>query len=270
MSSSDRDRAETAPYLPAEPARPKREPIARLVDIHKSFGDNYVLKGVDLTIAAGRCTFIVGPSGTGKSVTVRHIVGLLRPDEGEVFYKDEQVDRMSNDKLFELRKRCVYVFQHPTLFDSMTVLQNVALVTKYHLGLKREETERIALAQLAKMGLERQAATMPLELSTGEQKLVSLARALALNPETLILDEPTTGLDPYAAFELDRQVSTLLDSGVNLIIISHDLRSIERLAEEVVFLVNGKVRVHAPCKEFFSSSDPAAYQFVHGLVDGEI
>lgn len=259
----------TRPYVQAVGAK-KPHAIARLVGVHKSFGDNHVLQGVSLELKARRCTFIVGPSGTGKSVTVRHIVGLLHPDRGEVFYENLRVDTMPEDKLYELRKRCVYVFQHPTLFDSMTVLQNVALVTKYHLGLKSAQAEEAAMVQLEKMGLKNQAKTMPLELSTGEQKLVSLARALALSPETLVLDEPTTGLDPYAAYELDQQVATLLKTGVNLLIISHDLRSIERLADEVVFLLKGKVRAHTTRENFFSSKDPAVYQFVHGLVDGEI
>jgi phospholipid/cholesterol/gamma-HCH transport system ATP-binding protein len=240
------------------------------VDVHKAFGEHQVLTGVTLDLYPGRCTFIIGPSGTGKSVMVRHLVGLHAPDAGEIYYEEERVDTLSETQLLELRKRCVYVFQHPTLFDFMTVLQNVALVTKYHLALKPEEADRVAAQQLDKMGLSHHAQSRPTELSAGEQKLVSLARALALNPRTLILDEPTTGLDPYAAYKLDQQVLSLIKTGVTLFIISHDLRSIERLADDVVFLLKGKIRYYGPKAGFFGSRDPAVRQFVEGRTDGEI
>jgi len=246
------------------------EAAARLFQVTKTFGDHRVLDRVSVSIPARRCTFVVGPSGTGKSVTVRHIVGLLRPDSGEVYYRNVRVDNLAEDRLYELRKRCVYVFQHPTLFDSMTVLENVSLVLRHHRGLRRQEGDRLAGEQLERLGLSAIAASVPGHLPMGSQKMVSLARALALSPETLILDEPTTGLDPYAAFELDTLVGKLLDSGMTLIIISHDLRSIRRLAHEVVFLLKGGVRFQGPSSEFFSSADTAVRQFVAGAVDGEI
>jgi phospholipid/cholesterol/gamma-HCH transport system ATP-binding protein len=244
--------------------------IARLKDVHKSFGSNHVLQGINLSLTAGRCTFVVGPSGTGKSVLVRHIVGLLFPDSGEVYYQDTRVDELSEEALFQLRKKCVYVFQHPTLFDSMSVLDNVALVSKYHLDVSTDKAGERALAELQRMGLAHLADSRPTELAMGEQKMVSLARALALDPETLILDEPTTGLDPYAAYKLDQQTANLTESGATLLVISHDLRSIHRLAHEVVFLFKGKVRFQGPKDDFFSSTDNVVRQFVEGRVDGEI
>lgn len=245
-------------------------PAARVVGLEKSFDDHPVLCGVDAAFPAGRCSFVVGPSGTGKSVLVRHLVGLLRPDGGQVFLGDSRVDTMSEDELLELRKRCVYVFQHPTLFDSMTVGENVAVVLKYHLGLSPEAALTRADVLLREMGLGRHTKSKPARLSSGDQKLVSLARALALKPEVLILDEPTTGLDPHAAYKLDQQVEVLAQTGVTLLIISHDLRSIHRLADEVLFLFGGQVRFHGAADSFFTSNDNVVRQFVTGSVDGEI
>jgi phospholipid/cholesterol/gamma-HCH transport system ATP-binding protein len=250
--------------------RQSESPLARLVDVHKAFGDNHVLRGVSLTLPEHRCTFVVGPSGTGKSVLVRHLVGLLLPDSGEVYYRGQRVDELPEEELFELRKQCVYVFQHPTLFDSMSVLKNVSLVIKYHLGLKSREAEARAALELERLGMAHLGPQSPLQLAAGDQKMVSLARALSLQPETLILDEPTTGLDPYAAHELDRHTARLRERGVSLIVISHDLRSIRRLADDVVFLFRGGVRFHGTADDFFSSTDHVVRQFVTGSTDGEI
>jgi len=244
--------------------------VARLVNVDKAFADHQVLRRVSLTVPGDRCTFVAGPSGTGKSVLVRHLVGLLQPDRGEVFYRGTRVDGLNEDQLLELRKRCVYVFQHPTLFDSMSVLKNVSIVSKYHLYLSNRDAEERAMRQLESMDLARIASARPLSLSAGEQKMVSLARALALDPETLILDEPTTGLDPHAAYELDRMVSRLKQTGVTTIVISHDLSSIRRLADDVVFLLRGQERLHGTADEFFASADPAVRQFVSGDTEGEI
>ena len=199
---------------------------------------------------------------------VRHLVGLLHPDSGSVHYRDQRVDELSERELFDLRRKCVYVFQHPTLFDSMSVLENVSLVVRHHFGVRKREADNIAMAQLKELGVDGRARLQPGSLSAGEQKMISLARALALKPETLILDEPTTGLDPYAARELDQLVDGLSGKGMSLIIISHDLRSMRRLADDVLFLVGGKVRLALPSEQFFASRDPAAYQFVNGLVEG--
>lgn len=245
-------------------------PAARVVGLHKSFAENHVLRGVDAAFPKGKCSFVVGPSGTGKSVLVRHIVGLLQPDSGEVYLGEGRVDTLAEQELLELRRRCVYVFQHPTLFDSMTVSENVAVVMKYHLGLTPEAAQARADEQLGRMGLGRLTRSRPTHLSAGEQKLVSLARALALEPEVLILDEPTTGLDPHAAYKLDQHVEGLAETGVTLLIISHDLRSIRRLADEVLFLFQGRVRFHGEADGFFASSDPVVHQFVSGSVEGEI
>lgn len=169
-----------------------------------------------------------------------------------------------------MRRRCVYVFQHPTLFDSMTVEDNVRLVIQQHRSLgvaeQREEVQR-ALARLGIAGIADQS---PQTLSSGEQKLVSIARAMAMDPQTLILDEPTTGLDPEAARRLDGLVKASLQEESELIVISHDLRSIELMADQVVMLLGGKVHFQGSREAFFASSDPAVAQFVAGSSEGPI
>ena len=252
------------------PSREERNPIARVVKLEKAFGENRVLTGVDVSFCEGCCTFVAGPSGTGKSVLVRHLVGLIKPDVGEVYYRDKRVDTLNEAALLKLRKRCTYVFQHPTLFDSMTVKENVSVVLRHHYHLSKDQADARALVQLEKMGLGDFGPQSPNQLSTGQQKMVSIARALALEPETLILDEPTTGLDPYAARQLDELVGKLNQGGMTMLVISHDLRSIRRLADEVVFLLQGKVRYSGPTPGFFGSTDPAVRQFVRGEVDGEV
>ncbi len=238
--------------------------VARVVDLHKSFGENRVLTGVSVAFPANSCTFIAGPSGTGKSVLVRHLVGLLKPDSGEVYYDDQRVDPMTEAQLLQVRKRCLYVFQHPTLFDSMSVLENISLVLRFNMALSKREADEMAEAQLQALGLAHRLHTSPGHLPQGEQKLVSVARALALKPETLILDEPTTGLDPFAAEQLDGVCATLSGAGRTLLIISHDLQSIRRLASQVIFMHRGKLHFQGTPEQFFGSADPILSGFTAG------
>ena len=246
------------------------QPIASFRGVRKAFGANLVLDGIDLDIAPSCCTFVAGPSGTGKSVLVKHIVGLLDPDEGQVFYRDLEVNALNESERLDLRKKCSYVFQHPTLFDSISVLENVSLVIRHRFGMKKDEADARAMDQLSDLGIVSLADQSPTGLSSSEKKKVSVARSLALNPETLILDEPTTGLDPYAALEVDELTRSLAEKGKTVIVISHDLKSIRKVADEVVFLLRGRVRLKASAPEFLASTDPAVHQFVNGLIEGEI
>jgi len=244
--------------------------IARFVGVEKAFADNRVLAGIDLELPSGGTTFIVGPSGTGKSVLVKHLVGFIRPDAGRIWYRDVEVQDLDEEALRAVRRRCVYVFQHPTLFDSMTVEDNVRLVIQQHrsLGVKQQREE--VHHALARLGIDGVADQTPQTLSSGEQKLVSIARAMAMKPETMILDEPTTGLDPEAARSLDRLVMASLREDSELLIISHDLRSIELMADQVVMLLDGRVHFQGSREAFFGSSDPAVAQFVAGSSEGPI
>lgn len=237
-------------------------PVARLINVHKAFGDQKVLNGVTLNFAFGRCTFIAGPSGTGKSVLVRHLVGLLTPDIGEAWYGDSRVDQMTPDALFQLRRRCVYVFQHPTLFDSMSVLENVSLIIRYHSQISKSDADKLAYDSLASLGLETVVDELPSHLSQGTQKRVSVARALALQPETLILDEPTTGLDPLAAYQIDQLVASLNEQGRTILIISHDIKSIRRLADDVIFMYEGQPLYAGQSEGFFSNGSSVIQNFI--------
>lgn len=238
--------------------------IAEVRGLHKAFGAQPVLQGVTLGFAKDRCTFIAGPSGTGKSVLVRHLVGLLRPDAGEIYYDGQRVDLLNETDLLTLRRRCVYVFQHPTLFDSMSILENVSLVLRYNFRLPKPQADARAEQELSALGLSARLLELPSHLPQGEQKLVSVARALALKPETLILDEPTTGLDPFAAQQLDAVVQSVVGAGRTLLVISHDLQSIRRLAHDVAFLHRGLLRFHGPADRFFCNQDPILKGFVAG------
>lgn len=246
------------------------DPIARFVGVEKSFGANRVLDGIDLVLPSGGTTFIVGPSGTGKSVLVKHLVGFIQPDAGEIWYRDAPIHDLGEEALRAVRRRCVYVFQHPTLFDSMTVEDNVRLVIQQHQSLGVAEQRREVQRALGRLGIEDVADQSPQTLSSGEQKLVSIARAMAMDPQTLILDEPTTGLDPEAARRLDALVKASLREESELIVISHDLRSIELMADQVVMLLGGKVHFQGTREAFFASSDPAVAQFVAGSSEGPI
>ena len=244
--------------------------IARFVGVEKTFGANRVLDRIELTLPKGGTTFIVGPSGTGKSVLAKHLVGFVRPDVGEVWYGDVPVHALDEEALRGVRRRCVYVFQHPTLFDSMTVEENVRLVIQQHREVGVAEQRREVRKTLERLGIDGVASQSPSTLSSGEQKLVSIARAMAMEPETLILDEPTTGLDPEAARRLDGLVTASLREDSELIVISHDLRAIELMADRVVMLLGGKVHFQGTSEEFFQSVDPAVAQFVAGSSKGPI
>ncbi|MFH1530654.1 MAG: ATP-binding cassette domain-containing protein [Pseudomonadota bacterium] len=244
--------------------------LARFVGVEKTFGDHRVLDGIDLVLPRGGTTFIVGPSGTGKSVLVKHLVGFISPDAGEIWYGDVPVHRLDEEALRAVRRRCVYVFQHPALFDAMTVEDNVRLVIQQHRDLGVAEQRREVFATLERLGIDGVADQSPRTLSSGEQKLVSIARAMAMDPETLILDEPTTGLDPEAARRLDGLVTASLRGESQLIVISHDLRSIELMADRVVMLLGGKVHFQGSRAAFFTSTDPAVAQFVAGSAEGPI
>jgi phospholipid/cholesterol/gamma-HCH transport system ATP-binding protein len=240
----------------------KTEPLASFVDLHLAFGKAKVLKGITLDLKTGVRTFVVGPSGTGKSVLFKCLVGFLQPTSGEIYYGGEGATGLRDAQLTSLRKRCSYVFQHPALFDSMTVAENVELVVEQH--FPSEDPSQRAKEVLALVGMEGKGELAPMALAGGEQKLVSIARALAMRPETLILDEPTTGLDPGAARSLDQSLVALMKRGQTqtIIVVSHDLRSIRLLADEVVMLLDGRVHFQGSADEFFSSSDEQVSRFV--------
>ncbi len=243
--------------------------MIEFIDIHKSFGPKDVLKGVTLTVEKGQIMFIVGASGAGKSVLVKHLVGLLRPDKGRVILDGTDVTDFTEKQYYEVRKRCAMVFQNSTLFDSMTLLDNVALPIRKHFKMSLKEARDEAYKKLALVGMEAEGNRYPADFGDGMRKKVAIARALTLNPEFVIFDEPTTGIDPISAAIVDNLIRDLSDRlGVTSIVVSHDLRSIFGVADRVAMIYKGLFRLDGPPDAYRTTDDPIVQQFINGRPDG--
>jgi phospholipid/cholesterol/gamma-HCH transport system ATP-binding protein len=237
--------------------------------IHKSFGDKVVLDGVDLEVSEGEVFFIIGTSGVGKSVLIKHLVGLLRPDAGEIWLDGEEVSRLSEVELYDVRKKCAMVFQSSTLFDSMSCLDNVALPLRKHRSLTVRDARVAAVERLQQVHMEEFADAFPAELGDGMRKRVAIARALTLEPRYVLFDEPTTSLDPVSARRVDAMIRELSDEiGVTSIVVSHDLVSIFGVADRIAMLYKGKVRLLGTPDEFRRTDDPVVQQFISGRAEG--
>jgi phospholipid/cholesterol/gamma-HCH transport system ATP-binding protein len=237
--------------------------------IHKAFGPKVVLDGVDLEIHEGECFFIIGASGVGKSVLIKHLVGLLRPDEGDIFLDDHEVSRLSEEALFDVRKKCAMVFQSSTLFDSMTCAENVALPLRKHKKLSVRAAHDEALSRLDQVHMREFAEAYPAELGDGMKKRVAIARALTLEPRYVLFDEPTTSLDPVSARRVDQMIRELADRlGVTCVVVSHDLVSIFGIADRIAMLYKGKVRLLGTPRDFQTTEDPVVRQFIRGEAEG--
>jgi phospholipid/cholesterol/gamma-HCH transport system ATP-binding protein len=237
--------------------------------IKKSFGPKSVLKGVSFDVQDGEVFFIIGGSGVGKSVLIKHLVGLLYPDEGEIFLDGEEISRFDEERMYPVRMKCAMVFQHSTLFDSMTCAENVALPLRKHKGLKPRDALAEARKRLGQVHMAEFADRFPPELGDGMRKRVAIARALTLDPKYVLFDEPTTSLDPVSARRVDRLIRELSDTvGVTSIVVSHDLVSIFSIADRVVMLYQGFVRLLGLPDDFRSSEDAIIQQFIHGRAEG--
>lgn len=237
--------------------------------IRKAFGEKVVLDGVDLRVDDGECFFVIGASGVGKSVLIKHVVGLLRPDAGEVLLDGRDVSRLPEEELLPVRKTCAMVFQSSTLFDSLTCAQNVALPLRKHAGMSEAAALADARRRLAEAGLGELQDRLPAELGDGSKKRVAIVRALTLRPRYVLFDEPTTSLDPVAARRVDRSIRDLCDRhGVTSVVVSHDLESIFTIADRIAMLYKGKVRLLGTPEEFRRSDDPVVRQFVTGAAQG--
>jgi phospholipid/cholesterol/gamma-HCH transport system ATP-binding protein len=237
--------------------------------LSKAFGDKPVLRGVDLEVVKGEVLFIIGTSGVGKSVTIKHLVGLLRPDDGEIWLDGRRIDQLDERALYDVRKRCAMVFQHATLFDSMTLLENVALPLRKHKRLSERAAEKEAMVFLDKVHMREFAHAYPAELGDGTRKRAAIARALTLDPECVLFDEPTTGLDPVSARRIDKLIRELSDTlGVTSVVVSHDLTSIFGIADRIALIYNGVAHAVGTPAELRASSDPIVQQFIQGRSDG--
>lgn len=237
----------------------------RLEDVHKSFGSLQVFKGVNLLVHERECVVILGPSGTGKSVLLKHIVGLLRPDSGTVYFREEKVSELDETDLEPIRKRFGFLFQGGALFDSMTVYENVAFPLREHENLPEAEVRDRVASKLAMVGLDGTQQKMPAELSGGMRKRVALARAIALNPEVVLYDEPTTGLDPIRADVINELILKLNDElHVTSVVVTHDMASAFKVADRLVMLSDGKVIAEGKAEDFRNSRNEDVRRFVQG------
>ncbi len=236
----------------------------------KRFGERVVLKGLSFTIREGEILFVLGTSGTGKSVLLKNIVGLLRPDEGDIWVDGQEVSRLAEESYFPVRKKCGMVFQHPALFDSFTVFENVAFGLRRHYGMGEGEIRarvRECLELVNLVGVERK---MPAEISYGMQKRVSLARTVAIEPRILLFDEPTTGLDPVTTnavnrliLDLSRQLKT------TSIVVSHDMHCALAIADRIMVLDQGQIVAQGAPRDLMRSEHPLVRDFLAETLEGE-
>ncbi len=242
--------------------------MIEFADLHKAFGANRVLEGFSLTVRDGETTVIIGYSGTGKSVAIKHVVGLLEPDAGHVAVDGQVVSALRRGELAALRARIGFVFQFAALFDSMSVAENVALGLRRH-GLDEDEIARRVGEALAMVDLAGTERLMPAELSGGMRKRVGLARAVALRPKYLLYDEPTTGLDPVTAAVIDQLIVRTREAlGVTSIVITHDMRSAYTVGDRIAMLYRGRIRQVGTVDEIRATTDPVVRQFIEGRPEG--
>jgi phospholipid/cholesterol/gamma-HCH transport system ATP-binding protein len=240
-------------------------------DVWKSFGPKRVLRGVNLAIEPGETVVIMGQSGSGKSVLLKHFVGLLLPDRGAILVDGQDVARLPRKKLFELRMRFGMVFQGAALFDSDTVLRNVGLALREHTDMTGAEIRAIVNDKLRMVGLEGVGDKFPAELSGGMKKRVGFARAIAMNPECVLYDEPTTGLDPIMADVINTLINKLADElKITSVVVTHDLASAYKVADRIAMLHDGVIIFHGTPHEIRHSDNPSVRQFIEGRAQGPI
>jgi phospholipid/cholesterol/gamma-HCH transport system ATP-binding protein len=246
--------------------RPTDVPDAiEFVDVHKAFGSNQVLRGLNLGLPEGQVSMILGPSGTGKSVCIKHIVGLLYPDEGDVIVDGQSIPALSDDDLFEMRKKFGVLFQDGALFGSLNLYDNVAFPLRQHTEKGDEEIAEIVNRRLREVGLGDAGEKMPNELSGGMRKRAGFARSLVLDPAIVLFDEPDSGLDPVRTAllcELIKEVHA--ENGGSYVVITHDILSARRVAEYIAILWRGRIVESGPAEELFDSENPFVRQFLSG------
>jgi phospholipid/cholesterol/gamma-HCH transport system ATP-binding protein len=241
------------------------QPIIRFAGVSKSFGDRVVLDNVDLAVRQGLTTAIIGPSGCGKTVLLKTIAGLIKPDSGEVFYREQEISGLSERELIPVRRHMGFVFQDAALFDSMTVEQNISFPLETHGA--GDAAQRIARCHevLVLVGLDGLGHRYPAELSGGQKKRVGLARAIALDPEVILYDEPTTGLDPIRADLIDRLIAKLQRVlGSTAIVVTHDMNTVRKIADRVLMLHDGRFIADSTPAGLGQVKDDVVARFVQG------
>lgn len=243
-----------------------------LKDVHKSFGSNQVLRGVNLTIEKGKSLVVIGGSGTGKSVMIKSVLGLINPDKGSIMVDGTEVTTLDAQGRDDMMRKFGMLFQGAALFDSLPVWENVAFGLIQGKGMKRKEAREIAIEKLRAVGLPaRVAELLPAELSGGMQKRVGLARAIAANPEIIFFDEPTTGLDPIMADVInDLIVETSKGLGATTLSITHDMASARKIADQIAMIYKGQIIWVGDAKDIDHSGNEYVDQFIRGAANGPI
>lgn len=241
-------------------------------NVHKSFGTKDVLRGLDLSVEKGQSLVVIGGSGSGKSVLLKHILGIHRPDQGKVIVDNVELNKLSANAIQKMMPKFGMLFQGGALFDSLTIWENVAFGLIQAKRMKRNDAFSIAIEKLESVGLGKDVATLfPNELSGGMQKRVSLARSIATEPEIILFDEPTTGLDPIMADVInDLIVKCSKEIGATTITITHDMASARKIADKIAMLYEGKIIWHNSKQHIDNSENEYVDQFIHGRAEGPI
>ncbi len=252
--------------------RAAREPDAiQFIEVHKAFGSNQVLRGLNMGLPENQISMIIGPSGTGKSVCIKHIVGLLYPDQGDVLVHGQSIPSLSDEELFTIRRQFGVLFQDGALFGSLNLYDNVAFPLRQHTEKGDEEIAEIVNRRLREVGLSGEGEKMPNELSGGMRKRAGFARALVLDPRIVLFDEPDSGLDPVRTAllcELIKEVHA--ENGGCYVVITHDIMSARRVAEHISVLWKGRIVESGPAEELFASENPFVRQFLSGASAGPL
>ena len=240
-----------------------QNPAIRFVGVSKSFGGKHVLDAVSFDVPQGAVCCILGRSGTGKSVTLKLLMGLLKPDSGEIFLNDLQIEDLDSAHLVKARKKMGFLFQYSALFDSMTIGENVAFPLRRHTSMAEKEIQDKVRKRLAEVGLENELDHMPLELSGGMRKRAGLARALALDPSILLVDEPSSGLDPITSKEIDTLLLSLkTEEKTTMVVVTHNMSSARRIADILIVLNEGHIVAQGSVDEMDRSTVDVVRQFM--------
>ncbi len=246
------------------------QPLIRLQNIHKAFGKLVVLNGLNLEVHNHETLVVIGPSGTGKSVLLKHLVGLLNPDQGEIYFKGQRVDHLNETQWDPIRRNFGFLFQMGALFDSLSVQDNIAFPLREHGKYAETQITEIVHDKLSMVGLAETACKMPGDLSGGQKKRVALARAIALNPEVVLYDEPTTGLDPIRSDVINELILKLQEElKVTSIVVTHDMASAFKVGNRLVMLLDGKVIAEGTPDDIRNSKDDRVMRFVQGKASPE-
>jgi len=242
--------------------------VLELKNVTKAFGDNVVLDNISLTIEKGKTTVVIGPSGCGKTVLIKHLIVLLRPSSGEVYFKGRRIDNLDERELGKVRTHFGFLFQGGALFDSLTVAENILFPVRQHYKVtERSGLDELVKAKLAMVGLEGFQNYYPANLSGGQRKRVALARAVALNPEVILYDEPTTGLDPIRADVINELILKLKKSvGLTSVVVTHDMTSAYKVGDRIIMLHNGKIIADGDAEYIRNHPHPTVQQFIKGQV----